>query len=578
MAIVSEGSALGESLARGWVDAPTNCFTQNVLTSIDIIDRLAGGRSLPSEYLPLFFHEITHHWCFQSCVGSALTLLREQTYLLLRGCEIQLQNKAERALQETIFRYEATRHMLMPWIEGIAQFAEFDATLGESPAYSMAAQTLTTLFLSPDPSKSPTVENLIELWRETIKNYRLSDDNIGRKKLLLESPFAGSSRGVYLRGYLLVKKLHGRASEKTSRFADTDLFVAFVRNLIFADAELGELLLAQPGQPITWLNATARRLKSRIDVFDDPQLDRRVAEFEARLCESDPSPGAIGKSIDVESSAFARFNDLLTQWQLPPSGIEFDQDQVKSWKVEVKTVLALRSLIRLAVQNIQVSVGREGKVWVIVGPESRSFGPKEPSVADGDGSGLVALYYVPPQVTGSIPGVAMLVMRGKEVVRVGLPRILWNETGKMVVALLRLGVLGEAYFAEHERTLSDAVSWFDALPGLMARVQAFEENLTANVILSDVPHEQRGAVRGALTRAGLYELLERERGLIDFLAAIGAHRSADEPISTLIEALAAHGFDFDGAVRRIFDIQRKTGFSLLREELSAHRRKIDVLV
>src|SRR5262249_23243063 len=150
---------------------------------------------------------------------------------------------------------------------------------------------------------------------------------------------------------------------------------------------------------------------------------------------------------------------LFNQWRLPPDGVDFEPNFLQEWEATLTYVLALRAFIRLGVQNGEVNVGPDGNVSITFGQHMLSVGPKKPDVSEGKGPGIVALYYIPPDFMDAspAPSLAMVVLRGDEVVRAWLPKAFRGETGSAVVDILRFGVLAEAHYSELERGLGGAV-------------------------------------------------------------------------------------------------------------------------
>lgn len=73
----------------------------------------------------LLIHELSHHWCFDTPVGSAISSIAyEIQHILMQGFDRYQRYKLR--LQELILAYERISEVLTPISEGIAHFAEFD--------------------------------------------------------------------------------------------------------------------------------------------------------------------------------------------------------------------------------------------------------------------------------------------------------------------------------------------------------------------------------------------------------------------------------------------------------------------
>src|SRR5438105_1812632 len=102
----------GAPTSEGWVNIPWNTLSQNVLTLFSVTEHLGTTGTLPPQYLPLFLHEFTHHWCFNSSVGAAITILREQALQLVKRPDFQAETVL-RQIHGTLFRYFTTLRILM---------------------------------------------------------------------------------------------------------------------------------------------------------------------------------------------------------------------------------------------------------------------------------------------------------------------------------------------------------------------------------------------------------------------------------------------------------------------------------
>jgi hypothetical protein len=214
---------------------------------------LVRGHDLPVETFSSFIHEATHHWCFISPVGTALSLLylsiaKKVLRWLVTGEEDQLKEALDdRAAFDIAVRW------LRPLSEGLAQFAEYDVL----PPYSgpllspPLTATLTHLFNlprlvseAPENDRTPAFYRL----RDDINRWRLSRQTIERKSELLLQPIA-VERSAYLLGYLTVKQLWRSAQRFYKELKDADVFLMFIRKLVWADYSLVAELLdrRQPG-------------------------------------------------------------------------------------------------------------------------------------------------------------------------------------------------------------------------------------------------------------------------------------------------------------------------------------------
>ena len=64
-----------EQGGNAWIDLPTNFTSLPAFREPEDVNGLLEN-NLPLDKAPVFLHEMTHHWCFNSPLGIALTLLK----------------------------------------------------------------------------------------------------------------------------------------------------------------------------------------------------------------------------------------------------------------------------------------------------------------------------------------------------------------------------------------------------------------------------------------------------------------------------------------------------------------------
>jgi hypothetical protein len=132
-----------------------------------LVSGLFKGR-LPGNTWHLFVHELTHHWCFSTPVGHALSVLYTRPFLNLpdRGAL-----PAESSDQDTdaryisgldVVTYDMALGLLYPFIEGMAMFSEFDvAPHFEGKVYSLPLHLTAILYIGhPGTATSKMRTNL----------------------------------------------------------------------------------------------------------------------------------------------------------------------------------------------------------------------------------------------------------------------------------------------------------------------------------------------------------------------------------------------------------------------------------
>src|SRR5262245_1869458 len=214
---------------------------------------LIRGEDLPVESYSSCIHEATHHWCFISPVGTALSLL----YLsvakrALRWLATGNQSKLHEAADD-LLTFEAAVTWLRPLSEGLAQFAEYDVLPPERSALT-SPPTFSTLLhlcnlhrrLQSEPDNDPTPA-LYEL-ADDITRWRVSWKSIDRKSELLLQPIEAEGSG-YLLGYLAVKQIWKSARRFYEELKDADVFMMLLRKIVFGDYALVAELLDRKRRP-----------------------------------------------------------------------------------------------------------------------------------------------------------------------------------------------------------------------------------------------------------------------------------------------------------------------------------------
>jgi hypothetical protein len=130
-------------------------------------------------------------------------------------------------------------------LEGLALFAEFDATSGDCPVATWSSQVAGRLFCH-DACKTALLagKDILSPLKDKVETMRFSETVVRRKKALLSQDL--SSPGGYLLGYLLVKSLWLDLTQRNSIWRNTDMFVMFYIDYIFNDRLLAHLLVGPP--------------------------------------------------------------------------------------------------------------------------------------------------------------------------------------------------------------------------------------------------------------------------------------------------------------------------------------------
>ena len=216
-------------------------------------EALLQGEDLPVHTFSSFIHEATHHWCFVSPVGMALACL----YLSAARRILESASKGDDAPLDDAFDDLATFDIIVRWLrplsEGLAQFAEYDVLPAQSGTLTSPPllATLTHLFNLPRRIAGAPEDDFrvagYELTDDIVR-WRLSEQTIKRKSELLLQPI-GSEQSAYLLGYLTVKQLWKNSMRMYEELRDADVFMMFLRKIVYGDYALVADILWRKGKP-----------------------------------------------------------------------------------------------------------------------------------------------------------------------------------------------------------------------------------------------------------------------------------------------------------------------------------------
>lgn len=245
--------ALGDG--RSWTDLVTNSGELIGPEVGDDLEWRGGEGELPVRTLSTFIHEGTHHWSFLSPVGLSLAKLKFDAWKYARRiADKGPTTKRLAGLTEAWLRYEVAVAALRPLAEGLALFAEFDATRRRAHLTSAEpiawAELLSDHFFDfpyeGDLEKLPVHDFSLLVHKGMMRAMRLSDDAVQRRVNLFGQPLH-TSAGGYLPGYLALRAAWlaaGQAENNEDLWRESDLFLRHVRATTYGDLGLVRALLA----------------------------------------------------------------------------------------------------------------------------------------------------------------------------------------------------------------------------------------------------------------------------------------------------------------------------------------------
>jgi hypothetical protein len=318
---------------RSFTDPLSNAV---VLSSLDIARHMRQviDKDLPAATLPAFLHEATHHWCINSPVGLAQLLLFFQARRKAWRFHRQQPADGDWDITDAVLRYEFAQALMKPLSEGIALFAEHDASTGKTLTISEPMAQAGALYARGLAVRTGAAYENMPL---VLAGSRLTTAHIRRKADLLMQPFDYSDGG-YLPGYLTVKTtwLFNLSHLSCPIFLDSDFFLQFFRAYFYDDWGMVACLLDDSRADIGALEPIAQRLQQRLIAFarndgrdDDAKRFERSGkagrphvQLRAELAGTDLSYSDIdadeNRSVRGKELLQALFRSLFDTWPSDP--------------------------------------------------------------------------------------------------------------------------------------------------------------------------------------------------------------------------------------------------------------------
>jgi hypothetical protein len=352
---------------QAWTDLVSN-ITSLSPTTIEDDPRpwLGWGQArAQSDRLSVFLHEATHHWCFTSPVAFAIAGLTLRARVGIARA-LQGEEHMQFSILRDLISADTAVALLRPLAEGLALFAEFDATSRlRSKAISPILQSIFQFFVDLKRSadlfrRLPAEVAIAQTIAEALYDLRTNEVTLNRKASLLLQPFSLNAGG-YLPGYLAVKSLWRAACRKHFLLAnETDLFLMYLRSYIYDDWGFVATLLSEELDEIRSAEAIVNHLNGRIRQWDELS-DQDFSEYENSLAadsRSRPSPlPGLGVSDSAAGSGKQRLNNLTSE--LVEAAIANDSmtTGISAWSANI---LQRRQFMNLASVPVQVCTNSNG--------------------------------------------------------------------------------------------------------------------------------------------------------------------------------------------------------------------------
>jgi hypothetical protein len=282
---------------RSWTDAVTGASLLGGFNLVEYLEWITHRKTRINRSLTQFLHEATHHWCFDSLVGSAIS----QLLLRARRKALFADGKVTNALVADVTRAMVAETLLHPLAEGLALFAEFDIRPGRSTVESMSMTSTLICFGFNLKTERDRSEMALQALLQTT---RRSAEHLDRKAGIYALPF--ECKGGYLAGYLATKGLWASMAASAPKLLDTDLFLAFLRSYVYDDAHLVLLLLESDPEIEVVGTTVVNHMQERFRVLIEcktHELRSRVDDWEQACASGAPIYAAIGVDLDTARRA-----------------------------------------------------------------------------------------------------------------------------------------------------------------------------------------------------------------------------------------------------------------------------------
>jgi hypothetical protein len=520
---------------------------------------------LPDLLLPTFLHESAHHWCLSGSVGTALSLKIMELHRKWLESPIVL-DPTSMLLQS---RVSSVQRILEPLLEGMALFADFDLYPGRSEVASEVLCWATYLF-TQDINEFPVEESIARI-KYLLTAYRCSELAIRRKSDILVRPLDAATGG-YLLGYLTVKNLWHEARKASKRLQDADLFFTYLRNYIFEDCELVEMLLSEPMEEYADMNRLLAHVHGRLKGLRKPDLDDRVESLEGAIVEGRSLEGH-WESIYLDGQRVAVTKKLLADLlhEITKSLVEGRPDLNEAFR-DITALFHRKLFIRICVDDVRVRVHGDGRCTVTYHDQPMFTAPTFAGVAEGEDAGLLALYFL----TDPFAPVLICIWKTQAVcsfvpdhVPENIRNIATTTIPQVLLAeRLRSAITSNLFMTDFENLHLEGFESF--LPKLTPTVT----KLFLNYALCFVADAQLGLCLDRMRTHGFWHLLSKNADppgktgdRIRAMAALGLVASCGPPDDIISEILGTNGIDLQQALSDMAESYRHYGYSIVGTEV-----------
>lgn len=555
---------------RSWADMISNQTAIADFSIRDHVNAMQSNRNFPLAGLPAFLHECTHHWCFESTVGLSLTLtwLRTLTDLTVWskddvGAEATLNRARSR-----LFRYELTTSLLRPILEGLALFAEFDAWPGTSKFTSIPLMWAWILYSQSGKDFQTEVQQILMA-------SRLAPSTADRKVNVLAKAFSLNNTDGYLAGYLSVKTTSIIILEASTKFIDSDFFLAYMKEYFFEDPGLVSIILTDADDEWQWaegvINYFRNKIKTLVAEVDENTLD----DFE-RSCSTPNRKGVdtrledkvvldgeffqspLFKDVSATESARKQLHTALADALKPINKAGFEWLQSSS-----RALLIRRHLMCLGSYPTRVKINDFHRVVIYDNEGPILGGQSEPGFEPQEGDGVLDFYVSPSRffrayavsLRASLVLLFPISERDEVTERQLSISLLSSEVVRQVIDTANTFLTKNEFRDPQHLSLRTVFS---------GAVQELYETWSTVIVKQD----SLPTTKNALRTDGLWTITGRSLETLRALASIGLCQSVGLSEENTAQLLKERGIDYAAMLGSLSRSASEWGVSFFREDLA----------
>jgi hypothetical protein len=566
---------------RSYTDPVTNwTLISGVKLDRDLGHMIQAGR-YPRAFLADFIHELVHHSCFYSSVGTALALLqlRARRRSVVEEDTWDETNDARWDVLEDVVRYETAISHMRPLAEGLALYGEFDALPGKSPVISHIMLMTGISFLdlrNEKRSEELSVAEATERLASVLVSARLGETFQRRKGNLLARPL-DTAGGGYLPGYLTVKNIwHALVAQtQCAKLFDTDLYMNYLRTFFYDDYAYIATLLdpdkeisAAGGGRNDSAQAISTYFQERIYRLFEYTNEKTITEFEEMALAGQTVP-EMGSDPALAQRGRELLDEMLAELDFdgPPDTREKLLLRRDQWTLAQRELMCVGSFVTPVAVNVH---GRVAVGEFPLGPADVRIPvfslPALPDWSVDSGEGSVEFFLSP----AGRYSVFTVTLHHKVVAIGSLSPNLSDEVKEQICG----------YKTSHSQAAEERGIWHAVLESILNEKTPHWDYLThyrkearrvADAVylpkaLALTPDDRLEAAIAVLSKDGFYQLLGR-----DFDAVMGAARlslatSVTFSRNTVEQLVGRDGTDMDFVLAAIRNAEQATAVKLLQED------------